>query len=245
MRFVYDPHTHTNYSHGDNTIEEMVVSAIEKGMTEIHITEHGNMHWYARKLRKSDFLEMRDTIISLREKYPQIKIVFGIEANIVSTDGDLDFSPEDMQIFDVVNMGFHSLCRMKNLRSYINIHLRAILAYKLRLKMFEKGSVKYCTMAEINALKKYNVNMITHPQSNYKVNLTEVAKVCEQTGTILEINNTRSRLSTEDLISIKDMNIRVACGSDAHEAENIARCTNSLRIIEESGITLDKVVNVE
>ncbi|MBE6037644.1 MAG: PHP domain-containing protein [Anaerofustis stercorihominis] len=245
MKFIYDPHTHTNYSHGDNTVEEMVESAVQKGMTEIHITEHGNMHWYARKLKKDDFLRMKDTIFSLREKYPQIKIVFGIEANIVSTDGDLDFSPEDMEMFDVVNMGFHSLCRMKNLRSYINIHLWAILAYKLKIKAFEKRSVKYCTKAMLNALEKYEVNMITHPQSNYKTDLISVAKMCEKTGTIFEINNSRSKLSTKELMSVKDMNIRVACGSDAHKAEDVAKCNNSLKIIEESGISLDKVINVE
>jgi len=245
MKLIYDPHTHTNYSHGVNTIEEMVVAAIDMGMTEIHITEHGNMHLYARKIRKEDYLKMKETIVSLREKYPQIKIIFGIEANIVSTDGDLDFTPEEMEMFDMVNMGFHVLCRMKNLSSYINIHLWYLLGYKLKIKPFRKLSVRHATKAMINALEKYNVNMITHPMSNYRVDLMKVAQVCEKTGTILEVNNSRCKLNSEELSSIKELDIKIAAGSDAHKKENVGRCDDSLRIIKESGIDISKAVNVE
>ncbi len=245
MKLIYDPHTHTDYSHGVNTIEEIVVAAIDVGMKEIHITEHGNMHLYAGKIKKKDYLEMKETIISLREKYPQIKIIFGIEANIVSTKGDLDFPPQEMEIFDVVNMGFHVMCRMKNLSSYINIHLWYLLGYKLNIKAFRKISVKHTTKAMINALEKYDINMITHPMSNYRVDLKKVAEVCERTGTILEINNSRCKLNTEELSSIKDMNIKIAAGSDAHKKEKVGRCEDSLRIIRESGIDIAKAVNVE
>ncbi len=245
MKLIYDPHTHTNYSHGVNTIEEMVLSAIDATMTEIHITEHGNYHLYARKITKERYMEMKNTINALREKYPQIKIVFGIEANIVSTDGDLDFSPEEMKMFDVVNMGFHVMCRMKNIRSYINIHLWYLLGYKLKIKYFQKISQKHATSAMIKALEKYDINMITHPMSNYRVDLKEVATVCEKTRTILEVNNSRCKLSLEELTSIKDMNILIAAGSDAHKKEKVGKCDDALRIIKDSGIDMNKVVNVE
>ncbi len=245
LKLIYDPHTHTDYSHGVNTIEEMVISAIDAGLKEIHITEHGYYHLYAKNLTKDKYLEMKDTVISLREKYPEIKIVFGIEANIVSTDGDLDFSPENMEMFDVVNMGFHVMCRMKNIRSYINIHLWYLLGYKLRIKYFQKISRKHATKAMINALEKYNVNMITHPMSNYRVDLHEVAMVCEKTGTILEVNNSRCKLSLEELSSIKDMNIKIAAGSDAHKREKVGVCDDALRIILDSGTDISKVINVE
>ncbi len=245
LKLLYDPHTHTDYSHGVNTIEEMVISAIDAGMKEIHITEHGNFHFYARKITKQRYLQMKETIEALREKYPQIKIIFGIEANIVSLDGDLDFSPEEMKMFDVVNMGFHVMCRMKNIRSYINIHLWYLLGYKLKIKYFRKFSQKYATIAMINALEKYDVNMITHPMSNYRVDLKKVAEVCERTGTILEVNNSRCKLSLEELSSIRDMDIKVAAGSDAHKKENVGHCEKALEIIEKSGIDISKVINAE
>ncbi|MBR6800228.1 MAG: PHP domain-containing protein [Eubacteriaceae bacterium] len=245
LKLIYDPHTHTDYSHGLDSLEDMVKAAVDTGMTEIHVTEHGNYHYYARKITREKYLEMRNTIEELKVKYPQIKIVFGIEANIVSLKGDLDFSPEEMKMFDVVNMGFHVMCRMKDIPSYINIHLWYLLAYKLRLKPFRKLSEKYATKAMINALEKYDVNMITHPMSNYRVDLKKVAEVCERRGTILEVNNSRCKLSLEELSSIKDMNIKIAAGSDAHRTVRVGHCEDALEIIEKSGIDISKVVNVE
>ncbi len=245
MRLTKDLHTHTIYSHGTGTIAQMVQSAREKGLSEIHITEHGYSHYYARKLNRARYLEMKNQIDLLQIENPDIKIVFGAEANIFSVKGDIDLNDEDIALFDVVNVGFHVLCHMKNLSSYFKIHFLAVLAYRFRLKIFEKISVKYCSEAMLSALDKYSIHMITHPLSNYKFDLLEVARKCEQTGTILEINNARGKLNTEDVKLLKDMDLRFAVGSDAHKSENVGKCDTSFQIIADSGLSIDKIVNVE
>lgn len=245
MRLTKDLHTHTIYSHGTGTVAQMVESARKKGLSEIHITEHGYSHYYARKLNRARYLEMKSEIDRIQIEYPNIKIVFGAEANIFSAKGDIDLNDEDIAIFDVVNIGFHVLCRMKDMSSYFKIHFLAVLAYRCRLKMFEKISIKYCTQAMLSALDKYPIHMITHPLSNYKFDLLEIAKKCEQTGTILEINNARGKLNTQDVKLLKDMNVLFAVGSDAHKPENVGKCETSFQIIADSGLSIDKIVNVE
>ena len=47
------------------------------------------------------------------------------------------------------------------------------------------------------------------------------------------------------LKAAEDMNITVAAGSDAHKTEKTGRCEDSLKIIEDSGIDISKVINVE
>ncbi|MFA0816331.1 MAG: PHP domain-containing protein [Anaerofustis sp.] len=243
MRLTKDIHTHTCYSHGNATIEEMVCAAISKGLNEIHITEHGYAHYYAKKINRTLYLDMRRQIEKLRVKYPQIRILFGVEANIVSSDGEIDIE-QDMDLFDVVNAGFHVMCKMKNLSSWLKISLPAFLAYRCKLKFLGKYSVRCCTQAVIGMLERYPIYMITHPMSNYPFDLRKVAEKCVETGTILEINNNRGKLNAQEVNSVMDLNIMFGIGSDAHTVEKVGSCERSFAIIRESGVPLSKVMNV-
>ncbi len=44
MKIIGDYHTHTIYSHGKGTIRENVEAAIERGLEEIAICDHGPGH---------------------------------------------------------------------------------------------------------------------------------------------------------------------------------------------------------
>lgn len=45
MNLYGDYHTHTIYSHGSGTIEDNVKAAINKGLKEIAICDHGPGHY--------------------------------------------------------------------------------------------------------------------------------------------------------------------------------------------------------
>ena len=244
MELTKDIHTHTCYSHGTATVEDMVIAAINQGLPEIHITEHGYAHYYARKINRKTYIEMRSQIEEFRIKYPQLKIVFGVEANIVTADGELDITKQDLELFDVVNAGFHVMCRMKNFSSWIKISCIAFLAYRCKLKFLGKYSVKYCTSAALGMLDQYSIHLITHPMSNYPFDLRRVAEKCVQTGTILEINNNRGKLNAEEVRSVMDLGVLFGVGSDAHSPEKVGSCDRSFDIIRESGVPLSRVVNV-
>lgn len=92
MAILADYHMHTSYS-GDSEapMEEMVKAAIQKGLTEICITEHEDIDFIYEEGEPEDyFLINTDAylydILTMREKYKdQIQIGFGVELGMQST----------------------------------------------------------------------------------------------------------------------------------------------------------------
>ena len=79
-------HTHSIFSDGKNTLEEMVLSAIEKGCPEIGFSDHAPMEieceWSCRPERIDEY---KSQILALKEKYKdRIKIYLGIEQDYYS-----------------------------------------------------------------------------------------------------------------------------------------------------------------
>ena len=92
-----DLHCHTVLCDGKNTAEEMVMAAIERGLTTIGISEHGYTafdHSYCLSLGKTE--EYKAEMRRLKEKYSgKIEVLMGIELDALS---DLDTSDYDYVI---------------------------------------------------------------------------------------------------------------------------------------------------
>lgn len=81
-------HTHTEFCDGKSTAEELILAAIERGMSEIGFSGHshtvGQESWC---MSESGTERYRDTLSALREKYKrQIKVYIGVEQDILSTE---------------------------------------------------------------------------------------------------------------------------------------------------------------
>ncbi len=91
---AYDLHTHTVWCDGKNTPEEMVLSAIDKGLKTIGVSAHSycdfEPEFFLHYTKIDDFIE---EIKGLKQKYEdKIKVLCGIEQEIYSpkcakTDG--------------------------------------------------------------------------------------------------------------------------------------------------------------
>ncbi len=81
-------HTHSTYSDGKNTLEEMVKSAIACGMKEIGFSDHAPMPFYCEwSMRAQDLDDYSKEILALKEKYKdQITIYLGIEQDYYSIE---------------------------------------------------------------------------------------------------------------------------------------------------------------
>ena len=88
-----DLHTHTTYSDGNNTTEEMVLSAIEKGLKVIGISDHSYTDFDTSYcMRKQSVEEYIKEIKSLKEKYrDKIEVLCGIEEDLYSGKPRYDF----------------------------------------------------------------------------------------------------------------------------------------------------------
>lgn len=87
-----DLHTHTTFSDGKNTAEEMVIAAIAMGLDTIGFSDHSYAPYDEDCcMPKTRIPEYRRTIQALKEKYSdQIQILCGIEQDYyseVSTEG--------------------------------------------------------------------------------------------------------------------------------------------------------------
>ena len=88
-----DFHVHTTYSDGDNSPEEMILAAIDKGMTKIGISDH-SYTWFDETycVPKERIAEYKKEIAALREKYKdQIKVLCGVEQDYYSEEPTDDY----------------------------------------------------------------------------------------------------------------------------------------------------------
>ncbi len=244
MKLIYDCHTHTNFSHGKATASEMIKEAHRQGLSGIYITEHGYAHYYAKKLNREKYLQLKHEIERMKNLYPEMDIRFGVEANIVSTEGRIDIE-DDIDIFDFINAGFHVMIKMDNVKSYTNLFLPSLIAQRIKNEKIYARVCRSCTDAAIKMLDRYDINMITHPTSNYPMFIDELAQKCAQTGTLLEINNSRQKLDAKQLAqAAQTPGVQFAVGSDAHIVSNVGSCSRAFEIIQQSGVSTDRIVNV-
>ena len=106
MKITHDMHTHTTYSHGNNSIAKMVAKARKLGLTAITISDHGRSH-PVFGVRKGNFAKMRAEIDALNQKYTDIEIYLSVESNIIGANGDIDIKAEEKKYCDWICAGYH------------------------------------------------------------------------------------------------------------------------------------------
>ena len=128
MALLADYHTHTKFSrhnHGKGSVEDNVRVAYEKGLAQIAITDHGfNQKLYG--VRRKDIPLVKEKIEDAKEMYP-IDVLLGVEANLISSNGDLDIVAEDMKDLDIVLCGFHRLVKAPTRREQLKFVFKNIL----------------------------------------------------------------------------------------------------------------------
>ena len=85
MKFISDYHIHTTFSDGKGAPEDYVLKAIESGIPEIgfsdHLTLTGEQQAWAIKPERLE--EYALAIEELRQKYPRVRILLGLEVDYI------------------------------------------------------------------------------------------------------------------------------------------------------------------
>lgn len=240
MRLIADYHMHTKYS-GDskNELEAIVRKAIELNLKEIAITDHGPAH-SGYGIKKENFKSLRKEIDEMNVKYPQIRVLLGLEANILGKDGRLDIDEEMLSLLDWVNAGYHF---GSNLKHDLGIHFVNVMSRFF--KSYRKKAVEINTKAMVGAILGNKINMITHPGAKGPIDVAEVAKAAASKGTLLEINNSHGHLTVEEIKIAMSYDVKFAVCSDAHEIENIGKVDHSLDRAFIAGLTKERIFNIE
>jgi putative hydrolase len=106
-----DLHTHSDWSDGGSPIEEMALAARELGHEYFVLTDHSPRLTVANGLSPDRLRAQLDVVAELNEKLDGIRILTGIEVDILE-DGSLDQEPELLERLDVVVASVHSKLRM-------------------------------------------------------------------------------------------------------------------------------------
>jgi putative hydrolase len=106
-----DLHVHSNWSDGSAPIEEMMLAAREIGHEYCAMTDHSPRLTIANGLSPERLRQQLDVIDELRETVAPMRILTGIEVDILE-DGSLDQEPELLERLDVVVASVHSKLSM-------------------------------------------------------------------------------------------------------------------------------------
>lgn len=232
--FWGDYHTHTFYSHGKGSIEDNVRRASELGLKEIAVTDHGFSHG-AFGMRRKDLPRMQAEISALKNKYPDVTVYLGTEANLLSRDGAIDVTPSDKFKLQLTVCGYHKFVR--TMRSWFSYFLPNDLGISTR-----KQTVRN-TDAYVKAIERNEIDILSHPGNYCPCDTREVARACKQFGTYFELNGKRIFLTDEALEIAANEGCEFVCDSDAHTPENVGNFSVALARMERVGIPLTQIAN--
>ena len=230
----YDLHTHTVFSDGKSTPEEMILSAIDKGFYAIGLSDHAytgeEVSWWMSKKETDEYLAL---IPQLKEKYKnKITVLLGTEYDAFSL-GSLD--PYDYVIGSV-----HFVCREGKLwpiDSTKEKQLEAINTvfggdpyaycaeyYRLLKKFADNPYIKI--VGHFDLLEKFNENddVFDRTDRRYLDHAFDALHTLNAAGKTFEINTgamfrvKRSVPYPNDIIlkELSRIGGKVCFGSDAH-----------------------------
>ncbi len=219
-----DLHIHTRYSDGSNTIEQIVLKALEMGYSYIAITDHSQSLRVARGLEEERLRQQWKEIEELQYRYPQIKILKGSEVDILP-DGSLDYPDDVLRELDFVVASVHTKFNM---------------------------SEDEMTQRIIRAMENKYVTAIGHPTGRllfkrdpYPLNVEEFLKVAAETGTFVEINSNPERLDLEDrYIHIgKRYGVGFVISTDSHNIHQMWSIKLGVGMARRGWLTADEILN--
>ena len=222
MNIIADLHTHTNAcTHAYSTITEMVKAAADKGLYAIAITDHG------RAMEGAPGAYYFESLPSLPKELMGVRLLKGMEANIIDFAGKLDASDKVLSALDWVVASMHTIT------------------------LFDKPSVEKCTAAYLACCDNPNVNVLGHTGSPYYAyDFETVIKHAIDTSTLIEINNNSFGFRKDSIKNCfeiaklcKKLGARIVVDSDSHFSERVADVSLALRMLEEIDFPQELVVN--
>jgi DNA polymerase (family 10) len=214
-------HSHSNWSDGANTIEEMARECIRKGYEYLVISDHSKTAVYANGLSELRIKEQHRYIDELNKKLAPFKIFKSIESDILN-DGSLDYANEVLQTFDLVIASVHS-----------------------NLKMTEEKAMARL----INAISNPYTTILGHPtgrlllsRKGYPIDHKRIIDVCAEKGVVIEINAHPRRLDLDWqwIEYATEKKVLLSIDPDAHFLEGFNDIKYGVLVAQKGGLTKEQ-----
>lgn len=195
-------HCHSNWSDGNNTIEEMAKGAMEQGMEYLAISDHSKTATYAQGLREEQILAQHQYIDELNIKLSPFKIFKSIESDILG-DGSLDYSDKILSTFDLVIASVHS-----------------------NLKMTEEKAMARLLAAIENpytTILGHMTGRLLLSRAGYPVDYKKIIDACAANQVVIELNANPRRLDMDwrQIQYALQKGVFISINPDAHSIKGI------------------------
>jgi DNA polymerase (family 10) len=211
-----DLHTHTHWSaDGKNTLAEMVEAAAARGYEFYAITDHSHY------LREGRLRAQLEEIERLRARFPKLRILAGIEANIRS-NGEVDVAEEDLALLDWVVASVHQAPDNRPTERVLEAMQNPYV-----------DCIGHLTGRRIGKRPPRDVDV------------PRVIEAALETGTFLEINGQPDRLDLRDVHAraAKEAGLKLAVTSDGHEIRAQSYVELAVAQARRGWLTRDDVLN--
>ncbi|MBN9416868.1 hypothetical protein ABS71_03600 [bacterium SCN 62-11] len=191
-------HTHSLWSDGTDTLEQLAEEAQRRGYQYLAITDHSRSMVVANGLSIDRLLAQGEEIARLNRGFQNdFRLLWGSEVDILG-DGSLDFPEEILARLDFVVVAVHSQFSMSP----------------------EAMTERIC-----RGISRPHVDVLAHPTGRkinrrvgYQADWEKVYQVAREHGVALEINCSPRRLDLNDKAArrARDCGCMISLGTDAH-----------------------------
>lgn len=219
-----DLHSHTDWTDGRFTMEEMVEVAKEAGFEYLAITDHSKSATVAGGLSVDELSEHNEAVRALDKKTRGIRLLTGTEMDIL-TDGSMDYPDDALAELDVVLGSIHSAMDQDH---------------------------KTMTARIIKAMENENLDVIAHlttrligKRAPVDLDFDAICKAAVETGTLLEINASTSRLDLKDthIRRAIDLGVLFSIGTDSHRTRQFADVRYGVGMARRGWCGPERIVN--
>lgn len=217
-------HTHSTWSDGTASIEEMAEAARALGLRYLGLSDHTKSAAYAGGLSPDRFRAQRAEIERLNRKWTDFRILQGAECDI-RKDGRLDLPDRLLAELDFVIVAIHSHFEMDE---------------------------ETMTRRVLRALEHPRVRMLAHPtgrllneREGYRLDLERVLEAAAKRGIVVEINAhpTRLDLDAPHARRFVELGGRVSINPDAHSPKGLEDIRWGVIVARRAGLEARHVIN--
>ena len=211
-------HSHSTWSDGVHSIEQMALAAIEKGYEYLVISDHSKSAFYANGLQIDRIKAQHREIDALNKKLAPFVIFKSVESDILN-DGSLDYPDDILESFDLVIASIHS-----------------------NLKMTEEKAM----MRLLNAINNPYTSILGHPtgrlllsRKGYPVNHEEIIAACASNNVVIELNAHPRRLDMDWrwIPQALENDVLISINPDAHAVEGFDDCRYGVLVAQKAGLS--------
>ncbi|MBL0335251.1 MAG: DNA polymerase/3'-5' exonuclease PolX [Chitinophagaceae bacterium] len=211
-------HSHSNWSDGVNTLEEMAAACIAKNYEYLVISDHSQSAFYANGLKEDRIREQHKLVDQLNLKLAPFKIFKSIESDILN-DGQLDYPESVLKTFDLVIASVHS-----------NLGMNEDKANQRLLKAIENP---------YTAILGHMTGRLLLSRNGYPVDHRKIIDACASNNVVIELNAHPRRLDIDWkwIGYAMDKGVLISIDPDAHATEGYEDVKYGVLAAQKGGLT--------